>query len=100
MAAWSSKARRAVAAPRARERGADFPYTQAVDSPLPPPHYRFMTLSLSSTGGRVTRLPRRHVPVLAALLLSAFAAPAAAQTGRIAGTVTDSSSAQPLLGVQ
>jgi TonB-linked SusC/RagA family outer membrane protein len=48
----------------------------------------------------VRRLSRRLVPALAALLLSAFAAPAAAQSGRIAGTVTDSSSGQPLLGVQ
>jgi TonB-linked SusC/RagA family outer membrane protein len=48
----------------------------------------------------VTPLSRRLVPALAALLLAAFAAPAAAQSGRIAGTVTDSSSAQPLLGVQ
>ena len=48
----------------------------------------------------MSRFVRGLVPALAAVLVSAFAAPAAAQTGRIAGTITDSSSAQPLLGVQ
>ncbi|HEX6058951.1 MAG TPA: SusC/RagA family TonB-linked outer membrane protein [Gemmatimonadaceae bacterium] len=48
----------------------------------------------------MSRLSRRLVPAFAALLVFAIAAPAIAQTGRISGTVTDSSSGQPLLGVQ